>query len=110
MKHRADPDASDRNTDRIVDPEHAPGAGPTPLAQALVEKEHGATGDRTVGVLVAVLDAEGALGKFRGHPQESGDNHPERRARAAYGYRDRDMGDVANPNGARDRGGERLKM
>jgi hypothetical protein len=52
---------------------------------------------------------ERAFGEFRRHAQQTGEDHPERRARPADADGNRDTGDVAKPHSARQRRRQRLE-
>ena len=70
----------------------------------------GTAGDGAVGVHLAVLHAEGALGELGGHAEQAGQDHPEGGAGAAEGHRDADAGDVAEADGAGEGRGQRLEV
>ena len=79
-------------------------------ASAVAQVVHRPAGDGAVGVLAAVLHAERALGELRRHAEEAGDDHPEGRAGTAERDGDGDAGDVAEPDRARHRRGQRLEV
>ena len=55
------------------------------------------------------MDTENALGELGGHAQKPRKDHPERGARTAEIDRNADTGNVAEADGAGERGGKRLE-
>ncbi len=53
---------------------------------------------------------QGALGEFRTHPEQSGQNHPKNCAGPAHAHRHRHAGDIAQAHGGRKRRRERLEV
>jgi hypothetical protein len=90
--------------------EHLAEAGLALLGQATGQVEHRSAGDRAVRVLAPVLHAQGALGELGRHPEQTRDDHPERRTGTAQRDGDRHAGDVAEPDGPGHRGGEGLEV
>ncbi len=74
------------------------------------QEVHRSAADRAVLVLVPELHRQSALGELGAHPEQAGDDHPQRRARSADRDRDRDAGDVADANGAGHRRRQRLEV
>ena len=65
--------------------------------------------DRAVFVNDPVFRAESCLGHFEAHREKAEDRDPQRCTWAAEADRDRDTRNVAEPNRAREFGGERLE-
>ncbi len=61
-------------------------------------------------MLVTVLHAQCAFGELRGHTEETGQYHPECRTRPTQRYRDRNTGNIAQPDRAGQCRGQCLEM
>ena len=84
-------------------------AQPLPLgAETVLDVVHRAAAPVALFVALTVLDREGDLGELGDHAEESGDPHPEHRARAAEDDRAGDAGDVARADRGRQCRGDRL--
>ena len=84
-------------------------AQPLPLgAETVLDVVHRAAAPVALFVALTVLDREGDLGELGDHAEESGDPHPEHRARAAENDRAGDAGDVARADRGRQCRGDRL--
>ena len=63
----------------------------------------------TLGILLAVTDRHGDLGKFNGHGHQAADPHPQKRSRASCGNRRADSGDISRSDGGPQGRGNRLE-
>ncbi|MDQ1179008.1 hypothetical protein QE397_000463 [Rhodococcus sp. SORGH_AS 301] len=106
LEHVSAGDAEE-DDDHGVDGGHdLPDSAHPALREPLGEVLHGTTGDGAVLVDVAVLHTQRALDELGGHTEEAGEDHPQRGTGSAQGDRDRDTGDVAEPDGAGHGGGQ----
>jgi hypothetical protein len=109
LEQVAGADDAEHGGESIEPGEELPELGPTDLGQAGPQVVHGTAGDGAVLVDLPVLHAEGRLGHLHGHGEEAEDDDPQGGTGAADGDRHGHAGDVAQPNGARELGGERLE-
>ena len=89
--------------------EELPELGSADLGQPCPQVVHGPARDGAVVVDLPVFHAERRLGHLHRHGEEAEDDDPQGGAGPADGDRHGDTGDIAQSDGAREFGGERLE-